>query len=110
MKNIQIPDWKIIIKKIGQEGIVKNISFVIYVAILSIFYISISHYAENTESENIKITKELKELRWQYIDQKTQIMALTKESSLEKSANQLGLKITKVPPFKITINNISNNN
>ncbi len=100
----KIPDWKLILKQIAQKGIVNNVPFIIYLSILAIIYISISHYAENTEREIVKIAKELKEQRWKYIDQKTQMMSMTKESSLETRANELGLKIAKTPPFKITIN------
>jgi hypothetical protein len=46
----------------------------------------------------------MKELRWKYVDEKTQIMFLTKESQLEKGAAMMGLEKTKVPPFKIQIN------
>lgn len=98
-----IPDWKLILNNVGQKGIVRNIPLILYIALLSLVYIAINHYAENTIRDINKTAKELKELRWRYVDEKTQIMFLTKESQLEQRAGTLGLKKTKVPPYKIAI-------
>ncbi len=104
MQKLHIPDWKLIVNKVGQKGIVSNIPLILYVAFLGLVYITINHHAENTIRDINKTAKELKELRWRYVDEKTQIMFLTKESQLEQSATPLGLKITKVPPYKIEVN------
>lgn len=103
MNKIQIPDWKLLLNIIGKKVILKNIPLMFYMTCLAIIYISINHYAENKERESEKMAKELKELRWKYIDAKTQIMILTKESKLEQSANKIGLNVTKMPPYKIEI-------
>ncbi len=108
MKKLHIPDWKLILNNVGQKGIVSNIPLILYVAFLSLIYISINHYAENTIRDINKTAKQLKELRWRYVDEKTQIMFLTKESQLEQKAGSLGLKKTKVPPYKIAISIASN--
>ena len=104
MFTFKIPDWKLVLNKVGQKGIVSNIPFILYIAFLALVYITINHHAENTIRDINKTAKDLKELRWRYVDEKTQIMFLTKESQLEQSAASLGLKKTKVPPYKIAIN------
>lgn len=104
MQKINIPDWKLILNKVGQKGIVSNIPLILYIAFLALVYITINHHAENTIRDINKTAKELKELRWRYVDEKTQIMFLTKESQLEQNASSLGLKKTLVPPYKIAIN------
>jgi hypothetical protein len=62
-----------------------------------------NHFAENTIREINRTAKDLKEYRWKYVDEKTQIMFLTKESQLEKGAVLMGLEKTKVPPYKIQV-------
>jgi Bacteriodetes cell division protein (FtsL-like) len=103
MQKINIPDWKLILNKVGQKGIVSNIPLILYVSFLALVYITINHHAENTIRDINRTAKELKELRWRYVDEKTQIMSLTKESNLQQSASVLGLKKTLVPPYKIAI-------
>ena len=109
MKKLQIPDWKLVLNNVGQKGIVSNIPLIFYIAFLALVYITINHHAENTIRDINKTARELKELRWRYVDEKTQIMFLTKESQLEQSATSMGLKKTKVPPYKIAINIADNN-
>ena len=90
MQKINIPDWKLILNKVGQKGIVSNIPLILYVSLLALVYITINHHAENTIRDINRTAKELKELRWRYVDEKTQIMSLTKESNLEQSASAMG--------------------
>ncbi len=87
----------------GNKGIVHNIPFILYCSGLSLVYITMNHYAENTIRKINETARELKEDRWRYIDEKSQFMFLTKESQLELRAAALGLEKTKVPPFKIQI-------
>ncbi len=87
----------------GNKGIVHNIPFILYCTALSLIYITMNHYAENTIRRINETATLLKEDRWRYIDEKTQFMFLTKESQLEIGASALGLEKTKIPPFKIQI-------
>jgi hypothetical protein len=75
---------------------------------LSLVYITMNHYAENTIRRINETARELKEDRWRYIDEKSQFMFMTKESQLEHGAAALGLEKTKVPPYKITISEAGN--
>ncbi len=100
----RIQDWKQLLHTVGNRGIVGNIPFILYCAMLGIVYITLNHFAENTIREINRTARELREYRWKYIDEKTQIMFLTKESQLEKSAVLIGLHKTKVPPKKIQVN------
>ena len=98
-----IPNWKSILQVIGHQGIVHNIPFILYCSLLSLIYITMNHFAENTIRKVNETARELKEDRWRYIDEKSQFMFLTKESKLEEKASPLGLEKTKVPPYKIKI-------
>ena len=99
----RIPDWKQLLHLVGKRGIAGNIPFILYCAMLGIIYIMLNHFAENTIRDINRTARDMRELRWRYIDEKTQIMFLTKESQLEKSAVLLGLHKTKVPPQKIPV-------
>lgn len=111
IKNIlhNIPNWKRMLNTVGNEGIVNNMPFILYCSLLGIVYITINHLAENRIRKINDTAKQLKELRWKFIDEKSQIMFLTKESELAKGASVLGLQITKVPPYKIHVEKIINN-
>jgi hypothetical protein len=106
----KIPDWKQLLNMVGNKGIVHNIPFILYCTGLGLVYITLNHFAENTIRRINETAKILKEDRWRYIDEKTQIMFLTKESELEKGAGLLGLEKTKVPPYKIQIKTNVNEN
>lgn len=99
-----IPDWKQMLHTVGNKGIVGNIPFILYCSVLGIIYITLNHYAENTIRRINETAKDLKEARWKYIDEKTQLMFLTKESQLIDGVAKLGLEKTKVPPQKIQVN------
>lgn len=105
-----IPDWKQVLHTVGNKGIVKNIPFIFYCTFLGIIYITLNHFAENTIRQINETARQLKEARWKYIDEKTQIMRLTKESELAIGAAALGLEKTKVPPHKIQVVLASNEN
>ena len=99
----RIPNWKEMLNTVGSKGIVSNIPFILYCSFLGIIYITLNHFAENTIREINRTAKELKEYRWKFVDEKTQIMYLTKESQLEKGVTSMGLEKTKVPPQKIQV-------
>lgn len=99
----RIPDWKQLLSVVGNRGIVQNIPFILYCSFLGIIYITINHLAENRIRKINSTAKDLKELRWRYVDIKSQIMYLTKESELAKHVVNMGLQKTKVPPYKIHI-------
>ncbi|MEZ5047307.1 MAG: FtsL-like putative cell division protein [Chitinophagaceae bacterium] len=99
----KIPSWRQLFKIVGQKGIVQNMPFILYCSLLSIIYITINHFAENTIRKINKTAVELKELRWRYTDEKSQIMRMTKESRLAEDVAILSLEKSKVPPNKIVI-------
>ncbi len=81
--------------------VVRNLFFVVYVAILAMIYIGNTYYAEKTFKDIEKTKVELKELRFQYITAKAQLMYNGRLSEIEKRAVLFGLKETTSPPYKI---------
>jgi hypothetical protein len=84
-----------------------NIPYLIFIAIIALVYISNTYYAEKTFRQIEKTKTELKELRFQYISAKSNLMYYSKLSEISKRVQMLGLKETTKPPYKIFYNNDS---
>jgi hypothetical protein len=103
-KKRNIADWQKHLEKLGIEGLVKNIPIILVVMGFFILNIFIVHYTENTIRDLNEKSTELKQLRWHYIDQKSKLMYMTKESELAKRAVDQGLDVLLSPPSKIEVN------
>ncbi|MCD4747174.1 MAG: hypothetical protein K8R58_12830 [Bacteroidales bacterium] len=86
-----------------KENTLKFLPFILYLALLVIIYIGNSYYAEKNIREIEKIQKELKELRYEYISTKSELMHRSKQSQIAKSLKLTGIKESTVPPKKIFI-------
>jgi hypothetical protein len=89
---------------LGDKAVVKNLPFALYCALLTILYITTVHQNENRARRINDASKQLRELGWQYKDEKSKLMFLTKESELAKKAGEFGLLINTLPPKKLSIN------
>jgi hypothetical protein len=85
----------------SRDSFFKTIPYLGYLAVLAIVYISNTYYAEKTFRQIEKIKTELKELRFQYISSKAELMYYGKQTEIAKRVISAGLKETKIPPFKI---------
>ena len=85
----------------SRESFFKTIPYLGYLTLLSIAYISNTYYAEKTFRQIEKIKIELRELRFQYISSKSELMYYGKQTEIAKRVLPAGLKETKIPPFKI---------
>ncbi|XZF13721.1 FtsL-like putative cell division protein [Chitinophagaceae bacterium MMS25-I14] len=94
-------DWKALLEKVSYRGIVRNIPFLAFVALLGIVYISNSQKAVAVQRELNKHEKELKELRWKYMDIKSKLMNAGMETELIRKGADVGLKPLMLPAYKI---------
>ncbi len=83
------PKWK---RWLNYQSVVKQIPFILFLAVLAVIYIFNGHYADKTNREISKVTKEVRELQFEYITVKSQVMLLSKPSELVKAVEPLGLK------------------
>jgi hypothetical protein len=88
------------------EKTLKHLPFILFLALIAIFYIANGYYADDKIREVNKISNQLKELRSEYISTKSELMFASKQSEVAKSAEQLGLKEPVVPPLKIEVDSI----
>ena len=90
-------------EKVSYKAIVNNIPFLAFVVLLCVLYISNSHRAIEMQREVNAKNKILKELRWKYMDMKSQLMYVKTETQVMKNAEKLGLKPSLMPAYKIAV-------
>ena len=95
-------DWRSLVEKVSYKAIVNNIPFLAFVVLLCVLYISNSHRALEIQREINAQNKALKELRWKYMDSKSQLMYVKTETQVIKKAETIGLKPSLMPAYKIS--------
>ena len=87
--------WK---RWLNYQSIVKQVPFFLFLALLAVIYIYNGHYADKTIRSINKINKEVKELQYEYITIKSEVMFRSKPSELVKAVEPLGLKELVLSP------------
>lgn len=88
---------------LSKESAVRVLPFLLYLTILGMLYIANKHYAEKNIRQIEKINKELKELKWEHMTTKHELMFKSKQTELAKTTAAFGLKEAVVPPIKIVV-------
>jgi hypothetical protein len=86
-----------------RDAVVKMLPFGLYLAFLIVAYIGNSYYSEKIIRKTSKVRNELKELEYEYISSKSDLMDISKQSEVAIRLDSLktGLKESLVPPIKI---------
>lgn len=100
-------DWKTLVEKVSYKAIVNNVPFLAFVALLCVLYINNTQHAVEMQRELNRQNKTLKELRWKYMDIKTQLMYTRMETEVIKKASALGLKPMELPAYTVSIDSTS---
>lgn len=79
------------------------VPFIGFIGLLAIVYIANRHYAERTVRQIDRLSREVKEMSWDYKSISAEMMKLTTQSEIAKRADSLGLKERTEPPKKITL-------
>ena len=95
-------DWKTLVEKISYKAIVSNVPYLAFVALLCVLYINNSQRAVEMQRELNKQNKVLKELRWRYMDMKTQLMYARMETQVIKNASAIGLRPLMLPAYTVS--------
>lgn len=88
---------------LSHEKIVNSVPFVLFLTFLAIFYIANGYYAEKTVKELYRTTNEIKELRSEYISNKSDLELIKQQSHVAFSIKSLDLKESLTPPSKIIV-------
>jgi hypothetical protein len=76
---------------------------ILFVVLLSLIYISNTHYAEKTTRQIDRAQTEVQDLRADYTTLKSDVMFASKQSEVARRVKPLGLKESLNPPFKIVV-------
>jgi len=86
-----------------KERIIRQMPFIFFLTLLGLIYIANSYYAERTVREIDRTTKEIKELRSEFISVQSDLMMKSKQTEVLNAVQPLGLKQSLEPPKKIVI-------
>ena len=90
-------------ERFSSAAFVGYIPFIAFVGLLAILYIANRHYAERTIRQIDQVSKEVKEMTWDYKSLSADLMKLTTQSEIAKRVDTMGLKERTAPPRKIEV-------
>ncbi|WP_346319098.1 FtsL-like putative cell division protein [Chitinophaga sp. YIM B06452] len=93
-------EWRL---RINYQLITRNLPFLLFLAVIALVYIANSHLAEKKVRRINKLSREIKELKWEYLSVKSELMFRSKLSEVSKAVEQLGLKELSTPPQRIEV-------
>jgi len=89
-----------------EEGFpVQYLPKILFVMLLSLIYISNTHYSERATRQIDKAQNEVEDLRADYTTLKSDLMFASKQSEVARRVKSLGLKESLNPPFKVVVEN-----
>lgn len=90
---------------ITNDFIVKQLPYIVFLVFLAFAYIANRYNAEKVVRANIKLSKEINDLRSEAITTSSELMFISKQSEVAKLVKErgLGLEESVVPPTKIII-------
>ena len=88
---------------ISMESATQLLPFVVFIAFLAMIYIGNRHFAENNIRDIDKLSREVKELSWDFKTLKAELMLKSTQTEVAKEVDTLGLIEPNEPPRKIVI-------
>jgi len=88
---------------ITTDDATRALPFILYVAFLGMLYIGNRHLSEKNIRDIDKISKEVKELSWEFKSSKAELAFKSTQSEVAKRADTLGIREPQQPPQKITV-------
>jgi len=85
------------------DDAMKNWRMLLFLSFLAIIMIASSHNAERKVHKIAKLNDEVRELRTQFVDGRTELMRLKMESSVVQKMIEKGIKRPTRPPQKIIV-------
>lgn len=96
-------DWRSFLDRLSYKGIVYNVPFLAFLVLLCVIYISNNQKTIEIQRELNKQNLVLKELRWKYMDIKSQFMNAGMETEIIRNSAVIGMKPMVFPAYKIEI-------
>lgn len=81
----------------------KNWRFIIFLSVLALVMIASSHSADKKVYEIARLKEEVKELRSAFLDGRSRLMKLKRESNIIQKMKEKGLSPSEIPPKRIIV-------
>lgn len=88
---------------VSKEAATDMLPYLIFLCVLGMIYIANSHMAVKNIRDIDRISKEVKELSWEYKSLKADLMFKSKMTEVAKKVDTLGLEELVEPPKKIIV-------
>lgn len=85
------------------EDATKNWRFLLFLLVLAIIMIANTHSYEKKVFQIAALTNEVKELRSEFVDRRSELMKIKMESSVAEKMEKKGILPSSVPPKKIKV-------
>jgi hypothetical protein len=85
------------------RNILLSLPFVFFLVILGFLHIANNHLAENYARKISRTEKEVRDLRWQYMETTNKLMKKSRLSEVSKLVEDQGLKELRQPPLIIEV-------
>jgi hypothetical protein len=85
------------------EDATKNWRFILFIVVLAIIMIANSHRYDQKIFQIADLTNEVKELRSEFVDRRSELMKLRMESTVSEKMKLRGVVPSQVPPVKIKV-------
>ncbi len=90
-------------KYLVDEGSMRNWRFIIFLIIIAILMIGNSHSYEQKLFRITELENEVKELRSEFVDRRSELMELKMDSTVSRKMEEKGIVPSSVPPKKIKV-------
>ena len=94
-------DWRAAMKGFSYKAVVNNVPYLAFLALMCVLYIGRNKQSIATQRLLNAKYDTLKELRWEYVDVKSQMMQSQMETKIMKAAGEKGMVPMTVPAFVI---------
>lgn len=86
-----------------RDSVVKQVPFFLFLIGIMIMYIGYGYYAEKTVRKVYKLGNEVKECKSRYTSTFSKLETKKQQSNVAETVRDLGLQESRVPPFKIEV-------
>jgi hypothetical protein len=93
--------WRLFKRKVNSEKATDALPFVLFLVLLGMIYIGNMHLAEKNIRDIDKLSKEVKELTWDYKTTKADLAFKSTLSEVAKRVDTLGIKQSIEPPQRL---------
>ena len=81
----------------------KNWRFIVFLILLAIIMIANNNNVDQKVFKIIQLTGEVKELRSEFVDRRSELMKLRMESTVTQKMAEIGILPASVPPVKVIV-------